>query len=272
MNTTLFDYINGAMLEASTYVLRFMPINLTPAQVYEGLLQDQAMAQAFKAAVKYLTPSSLNRRINVTVGGAATSLNLRLPSTEQYPFYLMPASTAATKITPESELGQALAIPLQVARDWESLSWVFSRMATEVEDVRALAVLFPWIVDLVEQWERDNPRPHTMRPTKPSKARLEIEKDIKLITSGRVPGRFPRLTSDLSTLCKSGRTLFSQYRMIEASYRAGDLSMPFATVERSVAIMPAWVPEHLDMVLADWRDDEFIRKDEELNRKWPKRK
>ena len=262
MHTTLFDHINGAMREASTYVLRFMPINLTPAQVYEGLLQDQAMAQAFKAAVKYLTPSSLNRRINVTVGGAATSLNLRLPSTEQYPFYLMPASTAATKITPESELGQALAIPLQVARDWESLSWVFNRMTTEV-DVRALAVLFPWIVDLVEQWERDNPRPTTMRPVKPSKTRLEVERDIRLIAGGRVPGRFPRLTSDLSTLCKSGRTLFSQYRMIEASYRAGDLSMPFVTVERSVAIMPAWVPEHLDMVLADWREEEMDRIDME---------
>ena len=108
MHNTLYEHITSSINEAATFVTRHMPINITPERAYEGLLNDQAMTQAFKHAVKYLTGAPLHKRIAIAVDDMTININLRFPSTEEYPMYLMPATTSIIRVTHESELGTSV--------------------------------------------------------------------------------------------------------------------------------------------------------------------
>ena len=266
MNTTLYDHVMTEMRTATEFVCRNMPVNIAPELAYEDLLGDSKMAAAFKEAVKYLQPSTLHKRVTVEVGGRVLAMNLRFPVTEKYPMYLMPASTAAVALTPESALAQALATPIRVASDWMALTRAFDRMNDNVEP-EIMALLFPWMVPLIEKWAEDNPKPYGWNPrARRAKQRTEIDREVVKITRGKVPSSFPTLTSKLNNLFISGRALFAQYRMLEASYRAADLVTPIITIDRAQSLTPDWVDEHLSMVISDWKDDELVRRDDEFNR------
>ena len=271
MHSTLYEHVVAEMKTASDFVCRNMPVNITPEQAYEDLLGSAEMAEAFKNAVKYLAPSPLRSRVMVMVDDKLIQMNLRFPVTEKYPMYLMPVSTAAITLAPESKLAEALATPIRVASNWMALSRAFDQMNNHVEP-EVIALLFPWVVGLIERWAEDNPRTPGFNPrARYAKMRTDIDKEVVKITRGRVPARFPTLTSKLNDLCVSGRTLFSQYRILESSYKLAELLTPVITIDRSPTLIPEWVDEHLNMVIADWEDDELVRKADALDRLRSKR-
>jgi hypothetical protein len=141
-----------------------------------------------------------------------------------------------------------------VAREWEMLSYAFERLNSELEP-GVLAFLMPWIREPVNEWVDANTYPRDQR-YRPSKARMNIDRDIKAILSGRTPSRFPRMTEELNALCLSGRKLFAQFRLLESSYKSGDLTMPPITIERGSNLTPLWVQEHLNSVIEEWKEDE----------------
>ena len=85
-----------------------------------------------------------------------------------------------------------------------------------------------------------------------TKERNDIQKEVVRILRGRVPTRFPTLTSSLHDLCVSGRALFSQYQMLESSCRQAELAAPIITIERDMALVPEWVNDHLNLMTQDW--------------------
>ena len=152
MHTTLYEYIVTEMTTATDFVCRNMPVNVGAEQAYEDLLCNAEMATAFKNAVKYLQPSMLHKRVTVSLNNKLLTLNLRLPTTEKYPMYLMPFSTAMPTLAPESKLAQALSTPIRVATHWMALKKAFHYLNANDFEPEVMALLFPWIVGLVERW------------------------------------------------------------------------------------------------------------------------
>ena len=142
---------------------------------------------------------------------------------------------------------------------------VFEQLAIHVE-ARELAFLMPWTRELIQQWMDEYPQPEHSRG-KLSKVRIAINKDIRDILNKDIRdilnekplARFPLLTSNLNTLCLSGRALFAQYRLLESSYKANELELPPVTIERGSGLVPLWVHEDLDIVTTDWKAAEFVR-------------
>ena len=254
MHTTLASHIELQIRIASEFVIRYMPIGLEPEVIYEELIGNEEMAQAFANAAKYLPPVAMSKRMSIIIDDwGMQSVNVKLPPCDKYPTYLWPQqSTNWPMLTRQSRLHRALALPLRVTRDWRMLHETFSRMEAQMPP-QALACIMPWIRQLVAEWEAENPRPVM---TKPSKMRRELNRDVDAILDGRAPKRFPRLTEQLNTVCLSGKALFSQYRMLTATNTNPSPSMVIVEAPRT---LPDWLITHTQDVLEDWAAEQAER-------------
>lgn len=249
MHSALHSFITNKINEASQFVLRHMPIHLETDEVYEDLIGNKEIAQAFANAVKYLAPNGLSKRMFLLFEEwGPIQINVRLQPTDKYPMFLLPqVSTMAANIPipRESKLSQALQLPMRVARDWQMLRYVFSRLSNDVDDAQALACLMPWIRLLIAEMKADLPAVNH-----PSKDRRKIDQEIKAILSERMARKFPRMTEQLNQVCLSGKALFSQYRMLEACSSNPTISPIIIDPANGV---PDWVATHMDEVLEDWK-------------------
>ena len=252
MHPYLYTAVEESIAEARQFMLRTMPIGLTNDQIYESLLGDAQVAQAFANAARYLPTGGLSRRVTTMTEDYGTlSLNIRLTPTEKYPVFLIPKDIPV--FSRKSDLSRALALPFRVARDWHMLGFAFTRLANDVDDVNALAFIFPWIREIISRWNEEHPGPVLDRRQRPSRVRGLIDKDVKAILSEKTPHRFPRLGEQLNNVCRSGKTLFSQYRMLEASH-SGSPPSP-VVLESPTASVPDWLVTHLNEVLDEWKEE-----------------
>ena len=261
MHRTLNAHITEAINDASTFVLRHMPVNATTDEIYEDLIGDPQIIEAFANAVKYLPPQHLHRRISIpSEEYGMLSLYVRLTPTDKYPTFLMPPQHTIDQrpLTRESRLSQALALPMRVARDWGMLKWAYDKLEAGVGNTHALACLMPWMRELVAEWEQAHPISTVF---KPNRDRQAINRDVQAIMNERIPKQFPRITEQLNSVCLSGKALFSQYRMLKACGTNSDVTSVSVDVTFEP---PTWLMLHLVEVLDDWKEEQLL--DEELKR------
>ena len=266
MHSVLRTYITEQMETAASFVLRYMPIHLDSTQIYEGLVRDPKLLDAFSVASQHLPPNNSHKRATVEMDGVLVQFNLRLASCDKYPMYLMPKTPFV--ITRESELGRALEVPMRVAAQWDALFHVFNRIANAVEapeDVGILMLLFPWLEPMIEEYVRHHP---IDRKAGRRSMKREIDRELKVMLSGKTPDRFPALTPELNEICRSGRALMAQYQMLESSLSSGSLVEPPLTVVRSPSpSLRPWpgMVTALDEILSDWREYTFVRRQVEMD-------
>lgn len=245
LNEKLRSYITKRLEGAAEYVTRNMPINASTDAIYEGIIGEPHVLEAFRNAVQYLPPAAFERRVNVVYKVHLLSLRLNLPPTDKYPVFLMPKHDL--KINSESEFGRALALPLKVAVEWEMLKMVWDRLGKNIDNCYALAITFPWLSPLLTGFEighLDNVRMMSERD--------EIKRQVNAIHSGKVPSMMPGLTTWVNTVCKSGRELMSQFRMIEAAVRIDRNVTPRVQIVNMSALLPVRFPNELNEVVEEW--------------------
>ena len=245
MHGNLFDHIKGSIANANAFVLRHMPLNLTHDEIYEDLVGDPEIAQAFANAAQYLPPSSLSKHMVIeTEEWGMLTLSVKLQPTEKYPAFLFPKQSLF--LTRESKLSRALQLSMRVEQEWQMLFYAFNKMQDYV-DPSIVAFLFPWIRELIAEWREQNPIMAFIK----SKQRVAIDREVNAILSDRAPRNFPRLTEELNAVCRSGKALFSQYRMLESTHSNAPPSPVLVTSSYSRPVS-LWLIEHVGDVLADW--------------------
>jgi hypothetical protein len=249
MNPHLVSYIDKKLEEAASFVTRYMPMNLSTDAIYEGLLSEPHVVAAFREAVKYLPQATHNRRVVVKLDGHELMVSLRLAPTEKYSVFLMPKYELT--ITQESELGQAMALAIQVSREWEMLTKTWIAFKTIALDTAILAFLFPWLREIMLDFHFGLLDVNI----KLKSERLQIEREVKVIHCRAVPKRFPRLSIELNQVCQSGKRLFGQYRMLEAATISTDRDRAALSIDRASNLAPDWLALHLEEVLATWREE-----------------
>jgi hypothetical protein len=248
MNQHLMSFIDKKLEEASSFVTRYMPIDLSTDAIYEGLVGEPHVAAAFREAVKYLPPSSvLSRRASVKLDGRELMVSLRLQPTEKYSVFLMPKYELV--VTRESELGQAMALAIQVSCEWEMLTKTWNSFKALVPDTTILAFLFPWLREIMLEFHFGL----LDVGVKLKSERLQIEREVKAIHRRAIPKRFPRLSIELNQVCQSGKRLFGQYRMLEAATKDADRAA--LSIDRASNLAPDWLALHTEEVLAAWQEE-----------------
>jgi hypothetical protein len=247
MNKHLVNYINVKLDEAATYVIRYMPVDLSTNAIYEGLMGEPHVVAVFREAVKYLPPTALNRRTTIKLGTQPLTVSLRLAPTEEYPVFLIPKYDLA--VTQESELGQALELAIQVTREWEMLIKTWSHFKELVPDPATLGFLFPWLREIMLDFHvglLDVSIKHKQE-------RELLEREVRALTRHAVPKHFPRLSIELNQVCQSGKRLFGQYRMLEAA--AANIERASLGIDRASNLAPAWLADHIEEALSDWLEE-----------------
>ena len=251
MHAALIAFIDKKLSEAADFVLRHMPVALSTDEIYENLVGEPHVVAAFKEAGKYLPPSSLNRRITISINRQPLMASLRLDPTEKYPVFLMPKYDL--DVTQESALGQALAMSLNVAREWEMLTKTWEKFKGAVPDPHVLGFLFPWLREIMLDFSLANME---FLPTR-KQEREQIEREVRAIQRRTSPKTFPRLSIELNRVCQSGKRLFGQYRMLEAAMSNDSLTRAPLSIDRATNLAPAWLAEHMDECISDWFEEKL---------------
>ena len=219
MNLHLIDYVDAKIATMGNFVGKFMPVDISVDSAYEEMLACSAintkpMIAAFKEAVKYLAPVGNFKRFNFSLGdGRIASIQARFNPTKNWPAFLIPDGNLV--IDPEGKFAHLLDTPVRVATEWESLAYIWQRLRTPQYglDVAQLAYLMPWIRECLADFDGSG------LPVNTSKVeRKAIEKELATIMRDVDVLFFPRMSKALSEVMRSGKILFSQYRMIDAAY------------------------------------------------------
>ena len=68
---------------------------------------------------------------------------------------------------------------------------------------------------------------------------------------------FPRMSKELRAIARSGRTLFGQYRMLEATHTPRGVAP--IIVDHGQSLVESWIPIHLSEMWETFREDEYER-------------
>lgn len=252
MDRHLTNFIDTKIEAATRFVLSRMPLGLTGEECYEELIGmlvgGEAMLRAFRDAGQFLPPAMLSRRVSIAMDGRVTSMVLCFTATAKYPYYLLPQ--APLFITQTSKLYGELSMPVRVARQWEELKFAWENMRNSEPSPVILMHLFPWLREIIAEFDMA-----TLGMDVTAADRRMIEAELKKIRREETPAMFPLLTPELNTICKSGRELFGQFRMIEASINetTNHTQAPI-TIEATPALVAPWIAKHIGEVMEDWRD------------------
>lgn len=250
MDQALLSFIDNKIEEATTFVCKHLPVNLPDNDIYEGLVGEPHVLEAFRNAGRYLPPTNLNKHITLKLGDETLSVQVRLGPTEKYPVFLMPKYDLT--ITRESDLGQAMALARKVAGEWDTLVYVWERFRFNVPDPHALGFVFPWLREMFLDFDLHN------LPVIPHRRsqREDILREAAKIVQRTTPNHFPRLSPDLNVVCQSGKRLFGQYRMLESAASQTELTKAPLVISRGPdKLVPQWVREHTDEALIDWQEE-----------------
>ena len=227
---------------ASTFVLNHTGCNMTDEQVYESLIEEPHVLEAFRNAVQYLPKAEFARYVDLDYAGRTIRVGLRFNPSKNYPVYFIP--NYSLRVTEGSVLYHELALGVRLATEWQTLWYVSHRIMTEVDDAEIASFLLPWMryLDI------------SVIAEKKAEQRI-IDRDIKTIKSRPMPRRFPAMTAGITEICNSGKRLFSQQRMLESGIGEMAWTGPRApaSVSRSAEMVPEWVKEQMDNIMSDWK-------------------
>jgi hypothetical protein len=260
VNQHLIDYIDAKLNSATNFVCRFMPVDIDVDSAYEAMLECSAintasMIAAFGEAVKYLDPQGNFKQFNFIMhDGRLARIQARFSPTKAWPAFLMP--TGNLSIDPESKFAALLETPIRVATEWESLTWVWEQLRSPEFnlDVATLVFMMPWIRECLADFDILG-----MSVTVSRTERKVIERELSTVMNDVNVSFFPRMSKALSDTVRSGKTLLSQYRMIDAAYAGELLTQPPITVERTPSLLEPWLKEHLNETMIEWQADRDTR-------------
>lgn len=252
MDRHLTKFIDTKIAAANQFVLSRMPLGLTAEECYEELIGTlvggEAMLKAFRDAAQHLPPLMLHKRVSVAMDGRIVGMALRFTATTKYPHYLLPQ--APLFITQASKLYRELSMPVRVARQWEELKFVWENMRNSEPSAVILMHLFPWLREIIAEFDIA-----ALGLDVTATDRRMIEAELKKIRREETPAMFPLLTPELNAVCKSGRELFGQFRMIEASIsETTNYTQAPITIEPTPTLVAPWIAKHIGEVMEDWRD------------------
>ena len=262
MNTHLVDHIDAKIGTAANFVSKFMPVDIDIDSAYEALLAGSTMTtshmiDAFQTAVAYLPPSNTNKYFHFDLedGRRIARVQARLTPTTKWPAFLFPDSELV--LNPEDKLAALLYTPIHVATEWESLSYVWQQLrSTGFDlDVAQLAYLMPWIRECLADFDRFG-----LPIDAPKIERKSIEKELATVMNDANVTFFPRMSTALKEVARSGKTLFAQYQLLDAAYTRETLTQPPLTVERTPSLIEPWLKEHMAETYEEWRNDMQARR------------
>lgn len=262
-------FIQSEMKTAHEFVRNRIEVKLDADQVYEQLIGNPEMLAAFRNAMQYMPHQGLDTNITIHIaseqlGENVTSFNrarvhLHLPPTEKYRQRFIPEGELL--VTRESDLHKYFTKQLAVSQAWAELEYVFNAFHLARVGALEMSFLMRWIRELIADCDwKDEPEAFVNRWSigKVSKKALrEVDRDMRLINSHATPDRFPIVTKRVSDICKSGKALFGQYRLLKSV--TGEQEAPLITLLNEGALTGMGVDdglaEQMNDVILNWQVD-----------------
>jgi hypothetical protein len=174
-------------------------------------------------------------------------LYVRFNSTIKYPVFLMTGYTC--KVTPESNLGRALALPIQVATQWEELVFITEKFIEMDLETKVLAYLLPWMRDLLVESNEEFLGGYRKRD------QVQIERDIRIIKDRKSPDNFPVLTQRINDIRRNAKQLWGQYRMLHSTDQREEGKNSVVSVMRDHKLVSAMVVGDMQEIAEKWLND-----------------
>jgi hypothetical protein len=260
MNIHLIRHVDEWLERAASYVMAYMPVDITVDSAYEemlgcGTIHSDMMIAAFREAVKWLPPQSQFKRFNFTLhDGRTATIQARFNPTVKWPAFLVPAQNLV--IDPDGKFAALLHTPIRVATEWVHLEYIWQQLRMDQHALtnEQLVYLMPWLRECLADFDT------TSLPVDVKLGdRKAIVKEHTTIMRDANVLIFPRLSKDLVGIARSGRVLISQFRLIEAAYTRETLTQSPISVDRTMTLVEPWVKEHLTEAMEEWQRDKAER-------------
>ena len=275
MHNALKDFILREINSCGDYVCERIELGMNSDEAYEELIGEPHVLAAFSAAEQYMV-SRTCMMSNFSVmrpDSSKLKLNFYLLATDKYPIHTFPKFPL--RITHGSKLEAALDLPTRIAQQWAELDYVTCQLFDDLYlDAEQCVFFLPWMRELLVDcdWHRDPAAFLNRHNSQWKKNEVDVvDREIKQIMRGSVPKHFPRMTKSVSDVCKSGKSLFTQYRMIRATSEEGRVPRQPISVMRDQMLIDRQLMQDMQGVIVAWRRAEDVRVVEELERKITRR-
>ena len=268
MHPQLVEAVSYKIRETAMEVCSRLHIDMETDELYEELMacygfDTPIMLREIKAATKYLPANgvrktcTLTTAYNVNMDTAMTiDLEVRLHPTEKWPSFIFPDKPMM--LTQWSKLAEKLALPMRVAGEWSALTYVWSQFSDAQFnlDAAVLGKLMPWLRDVMSGI--------LIPKTKYAADRAKMFKDRQAILDDTEVKSRPRMSKELAVIARSGRHLFGQWNMMQASLPFDRETIAPKLKVSPRASNPPWLSTHMAETRAEWYDEELARKNLKL--------
>ncbi len=230
LHSSLADYVQKDIKAASDKVQQALAPAMPPDEFYESLIASHKILMDFHNAARLVRRCAFSGGVTVQIDGQSFTLSLSISATDKWPIRLFP--DFPLPITPENKLYSPLKMMFDVSRRWEMLGETF-KMIAEHCDLTCLPVLFPWLRNVMLECSFIT-KPQQFMDTynygvDSQGAMTIVGRHLqKLIKPAGLPKTMPSVTRQINDVCKSGRELYGQYHMLEATM--GETRGPFRQV------------------------------------------
>jgi hypothetical protein len=248
MHIALKSFLQTKLIEAATFVTERIEVNIPINDAYEGLIGDEQVLSDFCNAAQHMQHSSRHGVVSALYGRRDVKLMVRLNSTPKHPVFLMTGYPC--KVTPGSKLGRALALPIQVATQWEELVFITEKFIGMDLEAKVLAYLLPWMRDLLIE-HGDGTWGYRKRDE------VQIERDIRIIKDRKSPDNFPVLTQRINDIRRNAKQLWGQYRMLHSTDQREPDQQSVVSVMRDHKLVSEMVVRDMQEIAMQWRADRY---------------
>ena len=248
MHIALKEFFRNKLKEAADFVTERIEVNIPVDDAYEGLINDEQVLSAFRAAAQHMHTSSRHNVVSAWYGKRNVKLMVRLNSTAKYPVFLMTGYNC--KVTPESKLGRALALPIQVATQWEELVFITDKFIEMDLEAKVLAYLLPWMRDLLVENDEE-----TMLGGYRKRDMMQIIREIRIIKERKSPDNFPILTQRINDIRRNAKQLWGQYRMLHSTDQREEGKHSVVSVMRDHKLVSEMVVGDMQEIAEKWLND-----------------
>jgi hypothetical protein len=243
MHDALKSFFRGKLTEAADFVTERIDMNISTDDAYEGLISGEDILQDFRNATQHMRPRGRHEVVDAWYDIREIKLYVRLNSTPKYPTFLM--TGYPRKITHESKLGRALALPLQVATQWQELEMVTDKFFKMGLTTQQEVFLLPWIRDLLVERE----------PMFDAYRKIDVTRilrDIRIIKDRKSPDSFPAITQRINAIRRNAKQLWGQYHMLNSTDQRDLNANAVISVVRDAKLVSEIVRQELDEIATQW--------------------
>ena len=248
MHIALKEFFKAKLTEAADFVTERIEVSIPVNDAYEGLINDEQVLCDFRRAAQHMYASSRYGEVGALYGKKEVKLVVRFTSTTKYPVFLMIGYPC--KITPESNLGRALALPVQVATQWEELVFITEKFIEMDLEAKVMAYLLPWMRDLLIE-RGDETWSYRKRDM------TQIEREIRIIKDRKSPDNFPVLTQRINDIRRNAKQLWGQYRMLHSTDQREPDQKSVVSVMRDYKLVSEMVERDMQEIAQQWGEDRY---------------